>query len=59
MKLVNGGVTIEINPADAQRYLRAGFTRATELPAERPATHQPEPEAIIELKARRQAKKKG
>lgn len=37
MKLVNGGVTIEINPADAQRYLRAGFTRATELPAERPA----------------------
>lgn len=37
MKLVNGGVTIEINPADAQRYLRAGYVRATELPAERPA----------------------
>ena len=37
MKMVNGGVTIEINPADAQRYLNAGYKRATEEPVERPA----------------------
>jgi len=49
MKLVNGGVTIEINPADAQRYLNAGFTRAIELPAERPAK--------VELKKKAKARK--
>jgi len=58
MKLVNGGVTIEINPADAQRYLRAGYVRAPEKPVERPATLEPEPE-VIEPKAHKQAKKKG
>lgn len=37
MKLTLSGITIDVNPADAQRYLMAGYKRATEEPAERPA----------------------
>lgn len=37
MKLTLSGITIDVDPADAQRYLRAGYVRAIELPAERPA----------------------
>jgi len=56
MKMVNGGVTIEVDPADAQRYLRAGYVLAEERPVEIPADPQPEPEAV-EPKARKVAKK--
>lgn len=38
IKLVRRGITIEINPADAQRYLNAGYTRLIEKPVEKPAT---------------------
>lgn len=41
MKMVNGGVTIEVDPADAQRYLRAGFVKVIEQPVERQAAVKP------------------
>lgn len=52
MKLVNGGITIEVDPADAQRYLRAGFVRAIEQPVERQAAVRPvEPDAQAPVEA--------
>ena len=59
MKLYHCGITIDVSAADAQRYLNAGYVLVEEKPVEIPAAPQPEPEAIIEPKARRQAKKKG
>lgn len=37
MKLTLSGITIDVNPADADRYLRAGYAKAIEKPVERPA----------------------
>ncbi len=58
MKLYHCGITIDVSAADAQRYIAAGYVPVVEeKPVEIPAAPQPEPEAIIEPKARRQAKK--
>lgn len=52
MKMVNGGVTIEVDPTDAQRYLNAGFVRAIEQPVERQAAVRPvEPDAQAPIEA--------
>lgn len=59
MKLYNCGITIDVNALEAPHYLAAGYVKVEEKPVEIPAAPQPEPEAIIEPKARRQAKKKG
>lgn len=60
MKLTNCGITIDVNALEAPRYIAAGYVPVVEeKPVEIPADPQPEPEAIIEPKARRQAKKKG
>ena len=55
MKLTLGGITIDVNPADAQRYLRAGYTRAIEKPVERPA----KVEAETQMAKARKEKKNG
>lgn len=44
MKLVNGGITINVSSLDAQRYLNAGFTRAIEQPVERQAVELTKPQ---------------
>ena len=59
MKLINCGITIDVNALEAPHYLAAGYVKVEEKPEVIPAAPQPEPEAIIEPKARRQAKKKG
>ena len=60
MKLTNCGITIDVSAIEAPRYIAAGYIPVVEeKPEVIPATPQPEPEAIIEPKARRQAKKKG
>lgn len=57
MKLKHGGITIDVNPADAQRLLNAGYVKVDEQPEAIPAAPQPEPEAIAVPKARKVAKK--
>lgn len=53
MKLVNSGITIDVNALEAPRYLAAGYVVVEEKPVEIPADPQPAP------KARKSAKKKG
>ena len=52
MKLTNCGITIDINPIEASRYLAAGYVEVKDEPVEIPAPAKPEPEAVKELKAR-------
>lgn len=59
MKLTNCGITINVSAIEAPRYKAAGYVLVEEKPVEIPADPQPEPEALQEPKARRQAKKKG
>jgi hypothetical protein len=60
MKLTNCGITIDINPIEASRYIAAGYKPVVEeKPVAIPADPQPEPEAVQEPKARKSAKKKG
>ena len=60
MKLYNCGITIDVSAIEAPRYIAAGYVPVVEeKPVEIPAAPQPEPEAIIEPKARKSAKKKG
>jgi predicted site-specific integrase-resolvase len=56
MKLTLSGITINVDPADAQRYLRAGYVRAIELPAERPAKVEA---AVTKMAKARKEKKDG
>lgn len=59
MKLVNGGITINVSSLDAQQYLRAGFVEVKEEPVSEPAQPQPkakQPEAE-EPEAQKSAKK--
>jgi len=65
MKLINSGITIDVNPNEAQRYLSAGYVEVKES-VEMPAEPQPEPslkggrpEVVEAPKARKLAKKKG
>ena len=60
MKLVNCGITIDVNALEAPRYIAAGYVPVVEeKPVEIPADPQPEPEALQEPKARKSAKRKG
>ena len=56
MKLINCGITIDVNALEAPRYIAAGYVVVEEKPVEIPADPQPEAE---EPKARKTAKKKG
>ncbi len=58
MKLINSGITIDVNPNEAQRYLSAGYVEVKES-VEMPAPAQPESEAVTEPKVRKSAKRKG
>lgn len=55
MKLVNCGITIDVEPAEVQRYINAGYVRVVEKPAERQAKPEPEqlpePEVVSQPKA--------
>lgn len=41
MKLVNNGITIDVNPVEAPRYLNAGFVKVIEQPVARQAAIEP------------------
>ena len=53
MKLINCGITIDVNALEAPRYIAAGYVVVEEKPVEIPADPKPEPET------RKSAKKKG
>lgn len=42
MKLRSGGITLEVDPADAQRLLNAGYVKVDEQPEVIPAAAQPQ-----------------
>ena len=60
MKLVNCGITIDVNALEAPRYIAAGYVPVVEeKPEVIPATPQHEPEVVEAPKARKSAKRKG
>jgi hypothetical protein len=58
VKLTNCGITIDVNALEAPRYMAAGYVEVKES-VEMPTQDQSEPEAVIEPKARKSAKRKG
>jgi len=54
MKLTNCGITIDINPLEASRYLAAGYVEVKDEPVEIPAPPLNEPKVE---EVRKQAKK--
>ena len=54
MKLINRGITIDVNALEAPRYIAAGYVKVEEEPVEIPAPPQVEAE---KPKARKAVKK--